>query len=69
MGCLLLPLSLLAGVLDPNQRCLNLDPLKHALRTTGGLQRVAQLAADNGQALSDAAPTMQTVCALWRLNK
>lgn len=56
-------------MLDPNQRCLNLDPLKHALRTTGGLQRVAQLAADNAQALSDAAPTMQTVRALWRLNK
>jgi hypothetical protein len=58
-----------AGVLDPHQRCVNVDPCKHALRAAGALGCVAQLAADHGHAVSDAAPTMRTVRALWKLNK
>lgn len=62
-------LAALAGLLDPNQGCLNLDPCKHSLRTAGVLQQAANLAADHAQAISDNAPTMHTVQALWKLNK
>ncbi|KAL4437365.1 hypothetical protein ABPG75_004504 [Micractinium tetrahymenae] len=62
-------LAALADVLDPSKSALHADPLKHALRQAGALQAAAQVAADHAGALTDAAPTMQTVRSLWRLHK
>lgn len=62
-------LAALADVLDPAKGALHADPLKHALREAGALQAAAQVAADHAGALTDAAPTLQTVRSLWRLHK
>lgn len=56
-------------MLDPAKGALHADPLKHALREAGALQAAAQVAADHAGALTDAAPTLQTVRSLWRLHK
>jgi hypothetical protein len=39
------------------------------LRETGVLKAVAQLAADQTQALVETSPTMETVQSLWRVER
>lgn len=62
-------LAALAASLDPHNCPPEIDRIKDSLRTAGVLQAVAQLAADQAQALIDTSPTMETVQSLWRLER
>lgn len=62
-------LGALSSSLDPQNCPAEIDKTKHTLRETGVLKAVAQLAADQSQALVDTSPTMETVQSLWRLER
>ena len=62
-------LAALAASLDPHTCHPEVDKIKHSLRTGGVLQIVAQLAAEQAQALTETSPTMETVQSLWRLER
>ena len=56
-------------ILDPNTGAFDVEPLKHALRNAGAIENLAQAARDYGYSVSDPTPTMETVRALWKLDK
>jgi len=56
-------------ILDPNTGAIDVEPLKHALRNAGAIENLAQAARDHGYSVSDPTPTMETVRALWKLDK
>lgn len=62
-------LAALSSALDPQNCPAEIDKIKHSLREAGVLKAVAQLAADQAQALVDTSPTMETVQSLWRLER
>lgn len=62
-------LGALSSSLDPQNCPAEIDKIKHTLRETGVLKAVAQLAADQTQALVETSPTMETVQSLWRVER
>jgi len=62
-------LCALSDALNPHGSTVDIEPIKHSLRTCGGLKAVAQVAASQSRALVDPSPTMDTVQGLWKLQQ